>query len=171
MRPIGESDIRGSFVNCSKGEARKLHLPRGLADLPWNDLDFLGWRDPGAPDRGYLIAERGDGLIGVTLRVASETRRSLVKTTVCSLCLTSHAGSGVSLFAARRAGAAGRDGNTVGTYICGDLACPLYVRGKKKSALVTRFTESLSIEEQVDRMRTNLDAFLDEVVREKTTRA
>ncbi|WP_433179359.1 FBP domain-containing protein [Actinoallomurus sp. CA-150999] len=169
MRPISESDIRGSFVNCSKGEARKLHLPRGLADLPWDDLDFLGWRDQGAPDRGYLIAERGDGLIGVTLRVASENRRSLVKTTVCSLCLTSHAGSGVSLFAARRAGAAGRDGNTVGTYICGDLACPLYVRGKKKSALVTRFTESLSIEEQVDRMRTNLDAFLDEVVREKTT--
>ncbi|GAB3989777.1 FBP domain-containing protein [Actinoallomurus acanthiterrae] len=171
MKPIGENDIRGSFVNCSKGEARKLHLPRGLADLPWDDLDFLGWRDPGAPDRGYLIVERGDGLLGVTLRVASETRRSLVKTTVCSLCLTSHAGSGVSLFAARRAGAAGREGNTVGKYICGDLACPLYVRGKKKSALVTRFTESLSIEEQIDRMSTNLDAFLDEVVREKTTRA
>ncbi|GAA4630351.1 FBP domain-containing protein [Actinoallomurus vinaceus] len=168
MRPIGESDIRGSFVNCSKGEARKLHLPRGLADLPWDDLDFLGWRDPGAPDRGYLIAERDGGLIGVTFRVSSETRRSLAKTTVCSLCLTSHAGSGVSLFVARRAGAAGREGNTVGTYICGDLACPLYVRGKKKSALVTRFTESLSLEEQIDRMRTNLDAFLDEVVREKT---
>jgi hypothetical protein len=103
------------------------------------------------------------------LRVASEVRRSLVKTTVCSICLSSHTGSGVSLFGARRAGPAGRDGNTVGTYMCGDLACSLYVRGKKKSPLVTRFTESLSLDEQVDRMRANLDTFLDQVLREKTS--
>ncbi|MCO5987886.1 FBP domain-containing protein [Actinoallomurus spadix] len=167
MKPIGENEIRASFINCSKGEARKLHLPRGLADLPWDDLDFLGWRDPGAPDRGYLVAERGDGLIGVSLRVSAEVRRSMVKTTVCSVCLTSHAGSGVSLFVARRAGAAGRDGNTVGTYICGDLACPLYVRGKKKNPLATRYTESLTLEEQVDRMRGNLNTFLDQVAEER----
>lgn len=106
-----------------------MHLPPGLAGLPWGDLDFLGWRDPGAPDRSYLVAPRGDGLVGVTLRVPQGVRRSFTKTTVCSVCVTGHPGSGVSLLAARRAGVLGRQGNTVGTYLCADLACSLYVRG------------------------------------------
>lgn len=101
MNPLSENEIRGSFVNCSKGEARRLNLPRGLAELPWEHLDFLGWRDQGAPDRGYLVAEHGGELVGVTLRVPS-VRRSLTKTNVCSLCLSAHAGSGVALLAARR---------------------------------------------------------------------
>ena len=61
MRPVTESDIRTSFVNCSKGEAKRLAVPKDLEEQPWDDLDFLGWRDPGAPERGYLVAERDDG--------------------------------------------------------------------------------------------------------------
>ncbi|TGN78537.1 FBP domain-containing protein, partial [Streptomyces griseoluteus] len=49
MRPLTEQDIRASFVNCSKGDAKRLAVPRDLAERPWDDLDFLGWRDPGAP--------------------------------------------------------------------------------------------------------------------------
>ncbi|MFE1785386.1 FBP domain-containing protein [Streptomyces sp. NPDC059506] len=166
MRPIGENDIRGSFVNCSKGEARRLGLPRGLDELPWGDLDFLGWRDPGAPDRGYLVAERKGRLVGVALRATQGIRRSFTKSTVCSVCLTGHPGSGVALFSARRVGAAGRQGNTVGVYLCADLACPLYVRGKRVSGLGARYRETLSQEEQVDRMLSNLGVFLDQVLRE-----
>ena len=163
MRPLAENEIRESFVNCSKGEARRLSVPRNLSELPWDDLDFLGWRDPGAPDRGYLVAVRGEGLVGITLR-APNVRRSLTKTNVCSLCITAHAGSGVALLAARRAGAAGREGNTVGTYICADLACSLYVRGLKKSTLVTRPDESMPLEDQIARTVLNLDAFLARVL-------
>lgn len=163
MNPLSENEIRGSFVNCSKGEARRLNLPRGLAELPWEHLDFLGWRDQGAPDRGYLVAEHAGELVGVTLRVPS-VRRSLTKTNVCSLCLSAHAGSGVALLAARRAGVAGREGNTVGTYICADLACSLYLRGLKKSALVSRPEESLSQDELIARTVANLDAFLVKVL-------
>ncbi|GAA2816238.1 MULTISPECIES: FBP domain-containing protein [Kitasatospora] len=163
MRALTENEIRESFVNCSKGEARRLNLPRGLADLPWADLDFLGWRDPGAPDRGYLVAELGGELVGVTLRTPN-VRRSLTKTNVCSLCVTAHAGSGVALLTARRAGAAGRDGNTVGTYICGDLACSLYVRGLKRSASVSRPDESLPLEDQIARTVVNLEGFLAQVL-------
>ncbi|MFE2410112.1 FBP domain-containing protein [Kitasatospora sp. NPDC059408] len=163
MQPLNENEIRESFVNCSKGEARRLNLPRGLAELPWEQLDFLGWRDPGAPDRAYLVAHHGGELVGVTLRVPS-VRRSLTKSNVCSLCVTAHAGSGVALLAARRAGAAGREGNSVGSYICADLACSLYVRGLKKSTLVTRPNESLPVEEQIVRTVGNLDAFLAKVL-------
>ena len=164
--PVSETELRESFVNCSKGEARRLNPPRRLAALPWEELDFLGWRDPGAPDRGYLVAEYHGRLVGLSLRVPTNVRRSLMKTTVCSVCMTSHLGSGVSLFAAARAGAAGRAGNTVGTYMCADLACPLYVRGKKAPDLAAGFEESLSTQDQVARMLANLELFLDQVFKE-----
>jgi hypothetical protein len=47
--------------------------------------------------------------------------------------------------------------------MCADLACSLYVRGGKKSATATRFTESLSLEEQIARTVSNLNLFLDQV--------
>ncbi|MBT2386994.1 FBP domain-containing protein [Streptomyces sp. ISL-11] len=171
MEPLGDKDIRASFVNCSKGEASRISLPRGLAELPWADLDFLGWRDPGAPDRGYLVAERDGALVGVTLRVPQGGSRSLTKTTMCSLCLTAHGGSGVSLLAARKVGPAGRDGNTVGAYMCADLACPLYVRGKRTPVLAMKYKESLTLEERLARMTGNLQEFLDRVFRTESAAA
>jgi hypothetical protein len=80
--------------------------------------------------------------------------------------MTGHPGSGVSLLAARKVGASGREGNTVGAYVCADLACPLYVRGKKVSALVSRYRESLTVEERLDRMRLNVEEFVDKVFQE-----
>lgn len=168
MEQVAEKEIRGSFVNCSKGEAGRINLPRGLADTPWDDLDFLGWRDPGAPDRSYLVTEYQGTLTGITLRVPS-VRRSLTRTNICSFCATSHAGSGVALLAARKAGAAGREGSTVGTYICADLACSLYVRGLKKSHLIERYVENLSVEEQIARTVLNLELFLEKVFEKSET--
>ncbi|MFJ9407120.1 FBP domain-containing protein [Streptomyces sp. NPDC101393] len=164
MDPLGEKELRASFVNCSKGEASRINLPK-LAELPWEDLDFLGWRDPGAPDRAYLVAPRESGPVGVTLRVPQNIRRSFTKTTVCSLCVTAHPGSGVALLAARRTGAAGRQGNTVGTYICADLACSLYLRGRKTPELASRYEEHLTVEERLARMAGNLDTFLGNVLK------
>jgi hypothetical protein len=47
---------------------------------------------------------------------------------MCLLCQTPRSGDAVSLFTARRAGAAGRNGDTVGTYVCADLGCAHRVR-------------------------------------------
>lgn len=164
MEPLTEKQIRGSFVNCSKGEAARLKLPPDFGELPWEDLDFLGWGDPGAPLRAYLVLPPdtpGGRPVGITLRVPERARTSAVKSSLCRICLTGHASSGVSLFTAPRAGAAGRDGNTVGLYICADLACPLYVRGRRQPALRTRYhEESLTVDERLDRMRANLLAFV-----------
>jgi hypothetical protein len=162
MRPLTERDIRGSFVNCSKGEARRLAIPRDLDERPWDDLDFLGWRDPGAPDRSYLVTEREDRLVGVALRF-QPARRGLLQRSMCSLCLTSHPRGGVSLMTARKAGPAGREGNSVGLYMCADLACSLYLRGKKVPETGTRFEESLTLEEQIARTTGHLSAFLDKL--------
>lgn len=144
-----------------------MKLPAGFGELPWEDLDFLGWRDPGAPLRAHLVvpAEQPGGRpVGVTLRVPERSRTSAVQSSMCRICLTGHASSGVTLFSAPRAGAAGRDGNTVGLYICSDLACSLYVRGKRQPSMRTaRYEESLSVQDRIDRMWVNLLAFVTNV--------
>jgi hypothetical protein len=165
MRPLTEPDIRTSFVNCSKGEAKRLDLPEDLADRPWEDLDFLGWRDPGAPGRAYLVAERDGRLVGIALRATSGGSRGFTSRSMCSLCLTTHPGGGVALMTARRTGEAGRQGNSVGQYLCTDLACSLYTRGRKQAAGggVVAVDESLTPEEKVARTRANLHSFLNKV--------
>ncbi|WP_433155109.1 FBP domain-containing protein [Actinomadura nitritigenes] len=126
MRAITERDVRSCFVNCSKGDAKRLNLPKDFAQSPWTGLDFLGWRDPKAPDRAYLIAEKDDRLTGV----------------------------------ARRSGDAGKQGNTVGRYLCADLACSLYVRGMKQTLMGDGHDDGVPLEEKVARIKTNLDAFI-----------
>ncbi|MEU0391823.1 FBP domain-containing protein [Streptomyces sp. NPDC006208] len=165
MEPLTDKQIRRSFVNCTKGEAARLRLPAGFAELPWEDLDFLGWTDPGAPLRAHLVLPREHGPVGITLRVPATSRTSVVKSSMCQACMTAHAASGVTLFVAPLAGPAGREGNTVGTYLCADLDCSLYVRGKKLPKLRSgRYEESLSIEEQIDRTVTNLWGFAERVI-------
>ncbi|MGW0469561.1 FBP domain-containing protein [Streptomyces sp. NPDC003027] len=164
VEPLTDRQIRSSFVNCTKGEASRLRLPLDFAELPWQDLDFLGWVDPGAPLRAHLVVPREDGPLGITLRVPGMSRTSAVKSSLCQVCLTGHASSGVTLLAAPLAGSRGREGNTVGIYVCADLACSLYVRGKRQPRLrAGRHEESLAPEERIDRMMTNLNAFLAKV--------
>ncbi|MET7418776.1 FBP domain-containing protein [Dactylosporangium sp. NPDC005555] len=163
MRPLSEPDIRASFVNCSKGEAKRIALPRDLAERPWPDLDFLGWRDPGTLDRAYLVAPAGDELVGITLRIATQ-QRGFLHRNMCSLCLTTHPGTGVSLMTGRRAGEAGRRGDSVGSYICTDLACSLYVRGLRTPDAGGGPRETLSVQEKVERTRGKLAAFLARIV-------
>ncbi|MFF2382558.1 FBP domain-containing protein [Streptomyces sp. NPDC058108] len=161
MEPLTEQEIRTAFVNCSKGEAKRLSVPRDLADRPWDDLDYLGWRDPQAPDRAYLVSPSDGGLRALAMRCPSPGAQQL-RRSMCSMCLTTHTG-GVSLMVAPRAGKAGQQGNSVGAYICSDLACSLYVRGKKDAGVGARLQESLTLEEKVRRTVSHLAAFIDRV--------
>lgn len=83
---------------------------------------------------------------------------------MCQVCLTAHASSGVTLLVAPLAGSRGREGNTVGIYLCADLACSLYVRGKRQPKLrAGRQEESLTVDERIARTTANLDAFVGRV--------
>jgi hypothetical protein len=161
MKPLTEHDIRASFVNSTKGEAKRMHVPKDLSDRSWDDLDFLGWRDPAAPDRSYLVVELDGRLVGIALRRATKAGR--VRKTMCSWCLTAHPGDGVSLMTARKAGKSGQLGNSVGIFVCADLQCSLYLRGKKSAGPGSRFHESITQEEQAERMISGISAFLGRV--------
>ena len=160
MRSIDERQIRDSFVNGSRGEVKRLRPPLHLDDLPWESMDFLGWVDPRAPLRSYLVVPMaGETLVGMQLRRnvgGSGARRARM----CSLCLTTHPGTGVSLMVAPRAGRAGRVGNTVGIDICSELQCSRYARDLLPPPAPLTARETLTIEERVARLRRNLEAFV-----------
>ena len=166
MEPLDEKEIRDSFVNCSKGEASRIRMPAGLADggVAWADLDFLGWTDPGAPLRALLVVPGADGPTGLVLRRPQARKVSAMRSSMCRICLTDHVASGVALFVAPLAGAAGRKGNTVGEYFCADLACSLYLRGKRQPKMrLVRFEETLTLPERIGRAMANLTAFTSRV--------
>jgi hypothetical protein len=71
MRPLTQREIRVSVVNCTKGEASRMHVPHDLDSRPWGELDYFGWRDPQSPGRGYLVADLDGHLQGITLRAAT----------------------------------------------------------------------------------------------------
>ncbi|MEJ3405501.1 FBP domain-containing protein [Rathayibacter sp. YIM 133350] len=127
MRPLTEDEIRSSFVNQTPEEARSIALPVDYLLTEWEHIDFLGWRDPRAPRRGYLVTEKNGRPLGVVLR-AAESVMPHNRSAYCSLCHTLQPADQVSLFTARRTGEAGEAGNTVGQYICADLSCPENVR-------------------------------------------
>ena len=104
VKPLTEPEIRAAFVNCSKGEAKRASIPRNLSGQPWENLDFLGWRDPQSPERAYLAAEIDGRLVAITLRCPGPSPLQK-KTSMCSFCLTSHSG-GVTLMVAPRTGQA-----------------------------------------------------------------
>ncbi|MFF4803202.1 FBP domain-containing protein [Streptomyces sp. NPDC001351] len=162
MEPLTEQEIRAAFVNCTKGEARRLSVPRDLAERPWEDLDFLGWRDPQAPDRAYLVTEWSDGRPRAVALRASGSAWGRTRRSMCSMCLTTHSG-GVSLTVAPKAGKAGQQGNSVGAYICSDLACSLYVRGKRDAGIGARLHETITLEEKIRRTVANVAAFVAKV--------
>ncbi|HET9170341.1 MAG TPA: FBP domain-containing protein [Actinospica sp.] len=160
MEALTEARVRDCFVNCTKGEAQRINLPGPLDAVYWEQLDFLGWRDAKAELRAYMVVPWKDDVVGIVLRRPQRSRGgSLLRSTMCSICLTVHASSGVTHFAAAKAGAAGRAGNSVGNYICSDLQCSRYVRGYLRSEAATSMEESLDPAEKVLRLRAKLEAF------------
>ena len=126
MKPLTDVQIRASFVNATKGEIERMPLP-GLHEVMWDSREYLGWRDPQSRLRGYLVHWSGDRPIGIVVR-ASEVALTRGISAMCSLCRTPQPSHQVSMFSAPRAGEAGRNGNTIGTYICDDLACSIIIR-------------------------------------------
>lgn len=162
MKPLSPSEIRASFVNVSQGEAERIPMP-GLHEVMWDDREYLGWRDQQAHQRGYLVYWRGDVAIGIVLR-ASEFNLQPGISAMCSLCRITQPSDQVTLFSAPRAGHAGRDGNTVGTYICDDLACSHLIRILPPASPMQPSPEE-QLAQRSEALLSRVDAFTTDVMR------
>ncbi len=126
MRPLTAEEIRHSLVNVDDAERNTIVLP-GLHETVWEEREFLGWRDPTHPTRGYIVFWRDDSPTGVAVR-AAESAMPAGRPAMCSLCHTQQPAPQVSLFVAPKAGQRGKRGDTVGTYLCADLRCSTLIR-------------------------------------------
>ena len=160
MRPLTAEEIKRSFVNTSRSQVKSMTLPAGLADVDWDVLDFLGWRDTKAPLRGYVVVPHADVPVGVELRAPTAAPAKRLKT-LCDICHSTQPGDAMRLFVARRAGAAGRQDNTVGTYICADLACSRYIRGLLP---LEGFQGGAPLPDRIAGLQRRMAAFVDRVL-------
>lgn len=161
MQVLEADEIRHSFINSTRGEVSRMALPRALEETSWDDLDFLGWVDAAAPDRAYVVVPTPQGPVGVALR-AAKSRNSRSRAAMCQFCVCTRAVADITLFSARLAGPAGKLGNVVGAYVCADLSCSLYVRGKKRLD-VPQPAETLPVDERTQRLTANVLRFVDRV--------
>lgn len=125
MHALTEKQIRNAFVNASRREANQATLP-DLDALDWDRLDYLGWRDRKAPLSAYVVLEVEEEPVGVLLRASEGTRAR--RRAVCAWCEDVVVTDDVTLYVARRGGASGRRGNTIGTLLCTDFLCSANVR-------------------------------------------
>jgi hypothetical protein len=149
--------VRRSMINCSRGDASRMSIPAEVLATDLAEREFVAWHDPKAPQRAWLVAEHEGALAGVLMRVAAAPPKR--RTALCALCRTTRTSGDVSLFTAPRAGASGRAGNSVGTYLCDDLDCPATVRLTSVTATV-RPEVGRPVEDRVEGLRQRLDAFL-----------
>jgi len=156
MRPLTEAQIRASFINASQRERRSLTLPAGFADIPWDRRDYLGWRDPKLPLVGYVVAELDGEPVGLLLKQTESKPRSRPQ---CSWCSDITLPNDVVLYSTKRAGDAGRRGDTVGTLVCADFECSVNVR-KRPTEAYLGFDIEAARQRRIATLQANVDAFV-----------
>lgn len=125
MTPLSESLVRASFVNASVRERSALVVPADLSELNWGRMTFLGWRDVKSPQFGYVVVDIDGEPTGIVVRETDAKTRNRPQ---CSWCEDVTLPNDVVFYNAKRAGAAGRNGNTIGTLACANFECSVNVR-------------------------------------------
>lgn len=166
MLPLTDATIRASFVNASLRERKNLSLPTDFNQLDWDSLDFLGWRDRKYPNLGYVVVDLDGTPTGILLRQGDAPHRARPQ---CSWCEDVHLPNDVVFYSARRAEAAGRNGNTIGTLACAKFECAQNVRRLPPVAYLG-FDVEVARLERISALREHVTAFARRVLEGDETR-
>lgn len=158
MQPHSETALRKSFINCTKGAAQRINIPKDIANTDWEQQIFLSWADPKSPQKAYVVAETPKGLQGLVM----ERKKAPVKggARMCQFCLTLHSSSGVSMVSIPTTKSAQDNYGSIGTYICTNLDCVAYTLGLKKPEGIRQMEESLTTEEKIKRTLSHVQGLI-----------
>jgi hypothetical protein len=162
MLSLDEKTIRASFVNASRKEVSDLTFRSGFAELDWEALDYVGWRDPKFARRAYAIVPLDEGPVGIIFSQAETAPRARAQ---CSWCQDVSRPNDVLFFSARRAGPAGRKGDTVGTLICADFECSTNVRRMPRIAYLG-FDVDAARSQRISELRSRSSGFASDLLRD-----
>lgn len=140
MKPVTRQDILSSFQGATRSEVKKVTFAPDFGDVDFDTLEFYGWRDPKLPKRSYVVVPREDGVVTLLLTRADAKPRARA---MCSWCHDVNLTDEAVLYSARRAGPAGRRGDTVGVLVCKTFRCsrnarqlpPAYHKGTDLDAI------------------------------------
>jgi hypothetical protein len=155
MLPVTEREIRACFVNATLRERNNLTLPTDFDAIDWDRLDYLGWRDRKYDGIAYLIVWLGDAPVGILLGQAEARSRRMSQ---CSWCEDVHLPNDVAFYSAKRAGKAGRNGDTIGTLVCEAFQCSTNVR-RRDPAPYPGFDVEAARAERIAALREHVAAF------------
>lgn len=110
-----------------------MSLPLNFAETRWSSLDYYGWRDRKLARRSYVIVELDGEPVAIVLRQGEATAPSRPQ---CTWCQDVTLSNDVVFYSAKRAGEAGRRGDTVGTLLCARFECSATVRKQPTVAYV-----------------------------------
>lgn len=160
MHSFTRDQILGAFRSATRSEVKRVTFAENFESVEFGALDYYGWVDPKIPRRAYLLFDRPDGPIALLLNRAAVTPRGR---TMCTWCNDVNLTDDAVLYTARRAGAAGRKGDTIGTMICANFGCSRNVR-----RLPPAFHKDTDLEfireRQVGELRRKVDGFVDKVL-------
>lgn len=156
MHAFTDAQIRASFINVSQRERNEALLPVDLDQTKWHDLDYLGWRDRKFAGTSYVVADVDGEAVGILLRQAEGMPRSRPQ---CAWCEDIQLPNDVVMFSARRGGAAGRKGNTIGTLICSNFECSKNVR-KRPTLAYVGFDLEAERQRRIDVLREHVRNFV-----------
>lgn len=162
MFSLDEKTIRGSFINASRKEVSDLTLPDGVEQIDFDRLDYWGWRDRRIARRAYIVVPVDGAPVSVMLKQAEASPRTRAQ---CSWCQDIHLPNDVYLYSARRAGAAGRKGDAVGSLVCADFECSANVRKLPPMAYLG-FDAEAARENRILVLRERAASFVSAVLRE-----
>lgn len=158
MRSFTDAQIRASFINATLRERKAIVLP-DLTTMGWDSLTYLGWRDPKLAHTGYVVVDLDGEPVGMLMRQTETRTRSRPQ---CTWCADIHLPNDVAMFSTRRAGAAGRRGDVVGSLVCENFECSTNVRRPPVSAYIG-FDVEAARQRRMDALLESVEAFARDV--------
>lgn len=168
MNPLTSQQIRSAFVNTSRRETSQATLP-DLSTVRWDRLELLGWRDPKRPLLSYVVLELDETPTAIMVRANDPTTR-VRRAAMCAWCEDLLDTGDVTMYVARRAGPAGRRGNSIGTMTCTEFRCSRNVRRRPTPSEVLSddpVEHELFVQRRIDGLRERSSTFVRQVLAQK----